>query len=180
MSKKTFINPFVILYLMIAINNVNQAFAEELTIGDDQIVILSDILRYFPDKELAIFEGKVEATQNDTKLFCDKMEVDFLKASLKLNASNQGGKKIKKIYVQGNVIMQTSQERATSLRGELDVKKGMLYLFDEVKLHQSNNILTGDKLTYNTITKESLVTSNKSAKNPKRVYGIFTPKGKDK
>lgn len=139
--------------------------------NDDPIEILSDTLRYIPEENLAIFSGKVETTQGTMKLYCDVMKVKFYEKEESLNATTAN--KIKHIFVTGNVKLVTPTEKAESERGEFDEGKSLIYLFDNVRLYQGDNLLKGDKLTYSTITGESLLGSNKSTK---RVTGIFIPK----
>ncbi len=154
-----------------------QALEEKADLSDNPITILSDTLRYFHNHDLALFEGKVEATNGDMQLSCDKMSVNFFKSS-KIKEPKKSTQKIKKIYAQGNVIMTTPQEKASAKRGELDLEKGLLYLFDDVKLNQDDNIMTGNKLTYSINTKEALVSSDNKKDNSSRVKGIFIPKDK--
>jgi lipopolysaccharide export system protein LptA len=150
----------------------NAYATDEVISNDDQpIEILSDMLRYIPDQNLAIFTGTVETTQGTMKLYCDIMRVEFYEKEKDLKTT--GTNKIKKIYVDGNVILITPTERAESERGEYDEKSSLLYLFDNVRLYQGENLLKGDKLTYSTITGESLLSSNQINK---RVTGIFIPK----
>lgn len=56
--------------------NVNAA-ANNLSNDEQPIEILSDMLRYIPEQNLAIFTGTVETTQGTMKLYCDIMKVEF-------------------------------------------------------------------------------------------------------
>jgi lipopolysaccharide export system protein LptA len=163
---------------------------------DSDILINSDNLNFFLDQNKAIFEGKVEVFHGKTKLESDKLVVLFDKKkennnskpsntthtendntqhNKPVNRSPQGA--VSYIEALGHVILTTENDVITGDKGYYEVKKDTITLVGNVELKQNNNFLKGDKLVYNRITNESLLTSNKTS--TKRVIGRFIPEEKN-
>jgi lipopolysaccharide export system protein LptA len=170
----------VSLFLAILISQI--AWAKDAALKKTPVEIISDTLKYYPQKKIAVFEGKVEGSQGEMKINCEKMVLHMKstpgdsQTPADVKESNMlGSSKISRIELEGNVVIITEKDRAEADRGEYVVDSGMVYLYDNVKLQQGDNLVYGDKLDYNRNTGESLVTSSNKSK---RVRGHFTPNDK--
>ncbi len=145
------------------------------------INISSEELRVFKQKNIAIFDGKVHAIQDDLNLYCDSMTVFFEKNQTQNSTKDQengvGKSKVEKVNFSGNVHIVTREESAKSQVGEYNVKTGIFTLTGNVELIQKKNTLYGNKLIYNKNTGESLLTNSTSGKVKKqeRVRAILIP-----
>lgn len=138
------------------------------------IDILSDKVTYFTEKNIAVFEGDVVATQDYMTLKCDVMEVIFEKKTDNDNSDDKS-KNIKHIYLKNNVEIFNPKEKATSDFAEYIVADEKFIMISNVVLTQDGSILKGDKLIYLKNTGETQVISNQKAQ---RVRGTFVPKPK--
>lgn len=136
------------------------------------IDILSDKVTYFTEKNLAIFEGDVVATQDDMTLKCQIMEVVLEDKSRESNSEEQS-KNIKHIYMKHSVEIFNPNEKATSDFAEYFVPEEKFIMISNVVLEQDGSILKGDKLIYLKSTGETQVISNDKSQ---RVRGTFVPK----
>lgn len=140
------------------------------------IDILSDKVTYYTEKNIAVFEGDVVATQDDMTLKCEIMEVILEKKSENKSddkESDDQSRNIKHIYMKNNVEIFNPREKATSDFAEYIVADEKFIMISNVVLTQEGSILRGDKLIYLKNTGETQVISNNQSQ---RVKGTFVPK----
>lgn len=159
---------FTIL-LMCFICNAN-AFAST---NRAPIIVHSDKLVVFENENKAIFTGNVISKQADTTLKSEEMIV-FYKDGM--SASDKDS--VKRIEIYNSVELITPKERVTSDRGYYE--EGLLHLIGNVKMHDHNNVIHGEKFVYNSNTKKSSLigsrNQNGASKKPKL---IIQPSGSD-
>ncbi|MFN5382261.1 MAG: LptA/OstA family protein [Alphaproteobacteria bacterium] len=142
--------------------------------SNSPIEILSDEVRYLNNESKAVFTGKVEASQEDSKMWCDQMTVYFNKSDDKADKKDLDNNKIEKILLDGNVRLESKEDKASSDHGEYKVKDDIFILIDNVVLIQNKNTMYGDELVYRRKTGESLLKS-KAQGNKKRVKALIIP-----
>lgn len=174
----------ITLLLYITLSTSSSAVAiEQLDIkkSSTPIEILSDEVRYLNEESKAIFTGKVEATQDDYKMWCNEMVVLFSKGENKPSSiqDSEHASKIDKILLNGDVKIQTKEDTATSSYGEYSVADDIFILKENVVLIQQDNKMFGDELIYRRKTGESLLKSHKSTNN-QRVKAIIIPESQNK
>jgi len=92
---------------------------------------------------------------------------------------------IKKINADGNVFLSTPEETASGANGIYDVEHQEIRLNTNVVLTRGQNVLKGDKLTYNFATGHSMLNggggdeSNPDKVSNGRVRALFVPSGKE-
>ncbi len=133
--------------------------------------IKSDRFDIFWQNKIGHFLGNVVLLRDGTKVEADKMTAIISPITDKLE----------KIYAYGHVKIIDEENTATSEYGEYTVSTSILTLKDQVKLYKDNNILLGELLHYSFITKKAdlVGSSEKNAKNGKRVRAIIIPKSKN-
>lgn len=146
----------------------------QLSKSNAPIEILSDEVRYLNNESKAIFSGEVEATQEDSKMWCDQMTVYFNKSVEKSAKQDLDNNKIDRILLDGNVRLESKEDKASSDHGEYKVKEDIFILRDNVILIQKKNTMYGDELVYRRKTGESLLKS-KTQGNKKRVKAVIIP-----
>lgn len=155
----------------------DESFAIEKALNSKSpIDIVSDKVTYYTEKNIAIFEGDVVATQDEMILKCAIMEVILEKKDNKVvdkNSEDNPSQNIKQIYLKNKVEIYNQKEKATSDFAEYIVADEKLIMTSNVVLTQEGSILKGDKLIYLKNTGETQVISNN---NTQRVRGTFVPK----
>lgn len=146
------------------------------------IEITSDSLEVEQQENVATFVGNVVAIQGDVRLKSDRMTVYYRSEEEKKAAPDQ--QSIKKIDVEGNVFLSTPDETGSGARGNYDVVKEEIHLFDDVVLTRGKNILKGSQLTYNFAQGRSIITGGAVAeegesKGKQRVRALFVPDDKE-
>jgi len=144
------------------------------------IEITSDELEVQQLQNTATFTGNVVAIQNDVRLKSDRMVVYYSSSEEKKQASGEDKQTIKKIDVEGNVMLSTPEETASGTRGDYDVEKDEIHLYENVVLTRGKNTLKGNQLTYNFVTGKSVVTGGAVAgagqsAGKERVRALFVP-----
>lgn len=147
--------------------------------SDKPIEIASDTLEVQQDKQLAIFRGKVDAVQGDTRLRSDELFVHYKEreqngAAKPAAPSAPGGpdaSSISKIEAKDNVFVSTPQERAQGDFGVYDVERKTITL-------TGNVLLTNDRGTVRCAKAIMYQDSGRSICEPLpggRVRGVFLP-----
>ena len=146
------------------------------------ININSDTLEVQQDKNLAIFRGKVDAVQGDTRLrsdelyvyYRDRQQKDATAAQKKPAGATPGGpdaSSITRIEAKGNVFVSTPQERGQGDFGIYDVDKKTVTL-------TGNVLLTNDRGTVRCARAVMHQDTGRSTCDPAaggRVQGVFIP-----
>lgn len=149
--------------------------------SNQPININSDTLEVQQDKQLAIFRGKVDAAQGDTRLRSDELYVyyrdrqkDAAAGQKKAAAPAAGGpdaSSITRIEAKGNVFVSTTAERGQGDFGVYDVEKKVITL-------TGNVLLTNDRGTVRCAKAVMYQDSGRSTCEPVaggRVQGVFMP-----
>lgn len=156
--------------------------------SDQPIEIASDTLEVQQDKQLAIFRGKVDVVQGDTRLRSDELYVYYRDRQAEQSAAGQGrqappprpspaaasgpdASSITKIEAKGNVFVSTPKERAQGNFGVYDVDKKTITLTGDV-------LLTSDQSTVRCQRAVMYQDTGRSTCDPVaggRVRGVFIP-----
>lgn len=155
--------------------------------SDQPIEIASDTLEVQQDKQLAIFRGKVDVVQGDTRLRSDELHVYYRDrqaqqtaggtapaAPARATPANSPGpdaSSITKIEAKGNVFVSTPKERAQGQFGVYDVDKKTITLTGDV-------LLTSDQSTVRCQRAVMHQDTGRSTCDPVtggRVRGVFLP-----
>jgi len=118
--------------------------------------------------------GRVELLQNDARLRADNMKVFTDAPHGDANADGWGA--VQRIEAEGNIYYVTPDQ---TMRGDhavyTEADKTMI-LTGEVVLAQGQNIVTGNRLTYNTVSGQITIDANPVSNAAKgRVKGVFYP-----
>jgi lipopolysaccharide export system protein LptA len=156
------------------------------------IEINADSLEVLQDKSMAVFSGHVVAIQGEVRLKAEKMTVYYKPSDENPAATKKTDKPksddkqgaIQKIETDGGVFLSTAQETASGANGTYDVEHQMIHLNNNVVLTRGQNVLKGDKLTYNFATGKSVITgggaTQPNGKKGERVRALFIPGSESK
>lgn len=111
-----------------------------------------------------VLEGNVFVEKTDIQLFADKMIVLYTNLNEKQS--------IEKIDGYGNIKLISQGIIITSEKCLYDFKNNEIIFIDNVVLKEENSVVYGNKLIYNTLTRDSQVIGNSNSKN-KRVKIII-------
>lgn len=156
--------------------------------SDQPIEIASDTLEVQQDKQLAIFRGKVDVVQGDTRLRSDELYVYYRDRQADQTASGAAqspaparsapatsagpdASSITRIEAKGNVFVSTPKERAQGQFGVYDVDKKTITLTGDV-------VLTSDQSTVRCERAVMHQDTGRSTCDPVaggRVRGVFVP-----
>ena len=165
---------FALVIFMIA----NVAIAAENPLGiagnsKQPIQVDADALEVFQEQQKAIFSGNVIAKQGTMTVKADRMTIYY--AGKQDDAKSQANS-IKKIDLNGNVLLTSPGQSAKSSSGYYDTQKNLISLSGDVVLTKDNNILKGNKLDYFIETGYSKIYSEAAQTGAGgRVRGLFVP-----
>lgn len=157
--------------------------------GNKPVEINADTLEVRQEENVAVFNGNVIAQQGDTRIRSDSMTVHYAKKeaapadAAAVTTADPAQSKIKKIDVEGHVVVANPAESASGDRGYYDVERKEIHLFGDVVLTHGKNILKGDTLVYDMATGKSVVNSPGNAQQGVqngRVRALFMPDKKGK
>lgn len=129
---------------------------------DISVDVTSDSLEVERLKGLAVFEGDVKALYKDITLISDVLEILYDEKSTSDN-------KIKTITATGKVKLLQGTDTVVSEYAKYYVAEDKIIFKENVILNRNGNILEGDHLTMNTLTKKAKMKST----GPKRVKAIY-------
>ena len=128
------------------------------------IEITAETLEVRQELNVAVFRGNVEAAQGDLDLRADQLTVHY-------RTDTTGKNTIALIEAEGNVFLNSPNERAEGEKGIYDVDAEMLELIGSVVVYRNENRILGDRLTLNLATGESKMESRTG-----RVKAVLIPK----
>lgn len=137
---------------------------------DKETITATESITYYPSKQQAVALGDVIASDNDNKIYSQKMISYFEK-----NAT--GNLEMKRVEIFDNVKIVTKDANVTAEKGVYLPQTGKVKLFNNVVIDQKGNILKGDMAETNLNTGISTLIAKKSA--GRRVTGVFKEKEKD-
>lgn len=129
------------------------------------------------DKDkVATFSGNVQLVQGDTVLTCKTMAV-FYNTDAKTATSKDGAgqQNIRRIEVNGDVVVTQKDQKATADKGFFDMKSNVITLVGNVVISQGQNVVKGDRLSVDLTTSVSRVECEKSSQC--RVQALLQPGG---
>lgn len=118
----------------------------------------ADNLQVNNNENSAVFSGNAKVVQGVLDLQANKITVFF----------EEDARNIKAVTAVGQVKFTNGQETAEAQNAQFDVISQVVTFTGNVVLHQSQTVLTGNKLTYNISTSRSQMSGN--------VKTIFVPK----
>lgn len=136
--------------------------------------INADALEVQRNKNRAIFVGNVAARQGDLLLRADRLSVDYGKGSKVM----EGTPEISQLEARGAVHLVSPTETVHGDWAVYDVPSRIITVGGDVVLTRGENILQGQKLTFNLLTGESRLESATptASKTPQgRVRAVFNP-----
>lgn len=113
-------------------------------------------------KSTAVFSGDVKALYADLSLTSDSLQIIY-------DEKSKDNNKIKVIIAEGNVVLIQGTDKVTAGYAEYYVNQNNIIFKKDVVLNRNGNILEGDNLVMNTVTKKANMTSD-SDKRVKAVY----------
>jgi lipopolysaccharide export system protein LptA len=140
--------------------------AEDGDRGNQPITIKSNQLYTDSKSSTAIFTGKVVAKQQDVTIFADKLVVYY---------PEQGGQ-VDRVEAFGNVRIVQQNRLGTGEHAVYNNKEGKITLYDNPKVHQGNDVVSGKVITYFIGEEKSVVTGGPDT----RVEAVIYPKGRGK
>jgi len=114
----------------------------------------------------ATFTGKVVARQGDITIYCDRLVIIY----------SDKEKEVEKVEAFGNVRILQENRKALAGHAVYENKAGKIILYDNPKVYQGEDEVTGKVITYFLDTQRSEVTSDADT----RVLAIIHPKEKKK
>jgi lipopolysaccharide export system protein LptA len=118
--------------------------------------------------------GRVELLQNDARLRADKMKV--FTAPPRGDDTAQGWSQMQRIEADGNIYYVTPDQTMKGDHGVYTEADKTLILTGDVILTQGQNVVTGNRLTYNTVSGQmTMDASPLGSANKGRVKGVFYP-----
>jgi lipopolysaccharide export system protein LptA len=130
------------------------------------ITIKSNELYSDSKTSTAVFSGKVVAKQQDVTIYADKLVVHY---------SKQGGQ-VDRVEATGNVRIVQLNRIGTAGRAVYDNKGGKIILYDNPRVQQGKNVVSGKEITYYIGEDKSVVTGGPGT----RVEAVIFPGGRGK
>jgi lipopolysaccharide export system protein LptA len=155
----------IIIFLSLAIFSSSSYSAGEGDSGQP-ITIKSNELITDGKGKTATFVGKVVAKQNDMTIYADKLVV---------YSAEQGGD-VEKVEAFGNVRIVQQNRLGTSGRAVYSNKEGKISLYDNPRVNQGKDVISGKVITYFIAEEKSVVTGGPDS----RVNAVIYPKTKGK
>lgn len=160
----------------------------EYDVTDQTAILTGDNLRMVTPDEVLTAQEKIEFDAAKNKLSAigkaiakrgtDSLTSDRLDAYFMKNA--QGKTVLQRITADSAVTIKTARETVTGSKGVYDAASGKASLTGNVRIHQGENWITGERAEVNLKTGISqLFAPTKNTENPEeppRVRGVFFPK----
>ena len=153
----------IIIFLSITLCCTSLYAAEKIRSGQP-ISIKSNELVTDSKGRTATFIGKVQAKQGDITIFADKLVVYY---------SEKGGE-VDRVEAFGNVRIVQLNRIGTAGHAVYQNKEGKISLYDNPKVNQGKDVVSGKVITYFITEEKSVVTGDPGT----RVNAVIYPKGK--
>ena len=145
------------------------------------IDIESDSLTINDKKSRAVFHGKVKVVQGTMTMRSSKLDVNYTggdkNAAATADGAKSGGSQISSIRAEGNVLINTAEDQATTSDWALfSAANQTVTIGGNVVLTQGDNIIKGDQLVIDLTTNTSRFVNIGGPSTRKRVRGLFMPK----
>jgi len=133
--------------------------------SDQPVDITANTLLVRRDRNVAVFNGSVTASQGNTKLTADAINVDYDATDTVGGASN-----IKKITAKDNVVITRDAQRITTRRATFDAERDVAELAGNVVISsETGETITGDKGFLNNSDEAMVLVGNVIAKQGENV-----------
>ena len=144
--------------------------------SDEPIDIEADSLEVIDSENMAIFTGNVVVRQADAVLRAGELRVHY-EGGEEGSIGPGGGQRLSRLEALGGVEVTSEDQRATGDRGEFDLAGELITLTGNVVLEQGENVVRGEVLTVNLVTRESRLEtpSTEAGGGGGRVRGVFVP-----
>jgi lipopolysaccharide export system protein LptA len=151
------------------------AFSDFGTSSDKPIQIEADRLEVHDPQKLAIYSGHVRVRQGETILEAPELRVFYAgqgPAAGGTDPASSGpiGSKVSRIEAGPGVNVRSGDRTASGDRAVLDMAKDIVTLEGNVILTQGENVVRGERVIVNLVTKEGRVEGG-------RVQTLITPSG---
>jgi lipopolysaccharide export system protein LptA len=160
----------IIFSLVLLLMFYGDAFCASGAGNDDRsgqpINIKSNELYTDNNARTATFIGKVVAKQKDITIYADKLVIYY---------PEQGGQ-VERVEAFGNVRIVQLNRLGTGGHAVYDNKEGKVTLYQNPKVYQDKNVVSGKVITYYLEDEKSVVTGGPE----NRVEAIIYPKGRGK
>ena len=145
--------------------------------GDAPVEVTANEFEGLNQQGLAIYRGNVEAVQNESRLRCSELRIQFARrGGGAAGGSVTGGFGDAVRYTcSGPVWYVTPREVARGNNAVFEVATDVITMTGDVVLRQGQNVATGDRLTVNTRTNDSRLEANNPGTGPNRVRSVLYP-----
>jgi lipopolysaccharide export system protein LptA len=135
----------------------------------DPVNIDAAKLDYFDKEQKLVYTGNVIATQGEGKLQAGKLVIYLTPKNTKDSAkAPSSSSQVLRMEAPGPVTLLSKDQIGTGDSGVYQRSENKVYLFGNVTLTQGGNVTKGDKLIYDLVTKQAVVTG-------RRVRSLFLP-----
>jgi lipopolysaccharide export system protein LptA len=122
------------------------------------------------------YTGRVEMIQGEARLRADNIKV--FTAPPRGDATANGWGAVERIVAEGNIYYVTPDQTMKGDHGVYTQGDNTMVLTGEVVLTQGQSLMTGNRLTYNSVTGQLTIDANPVNNAAKgRVRGVFYPDG---
>ena len=144
--------------------------------ADTPIHIISDRLFIDNDQNSAEFKGNVQATQNDTIIYSDILQIIYTKEASQSGELPDNEQSIQKIIATGNVKIHFDDRLAEADKAVYTAETRILELTGKLcKITTEKNKITGEKIIFHRDDGRIFV---ESGKETKRVEALISSDGK--
>lgn len=148
----------VVLSIIFSFNARSQGLSVDITSDDLVVERLSGT---------ALFSGDVKALYKDLTLTSEVLKINY-------DGDSKEENKIKTILAEKQVVLIQGTDRVTAEYAEYFVNEDKIIFKQNVILNRNGNILSGDHLVMNTLTKQAKMSST----GQKRVKALYFKDGK--
>ena len=142
--------------------------------GNGPVEVVADSTEVLQSQNVSIWRGNVEVVQNDSRLRCSVLRVEYSARRGGQSAPGQLGDP-ERYICEGPVWYVTPREVARSNSAVFEVASEVITMTGDVVLRQGQNVAQGDRLTVNTRTNDSRLTTNSPGTGSGRVRSVLYP-----
>lgn len=133
--------------------------------ADTPIHIVSDSLFIDNNENSAEFKGNVQATQNDTVIYADVLQIFYTKEAVQDGALPDNEQSIQKMIATGNVKIHFDNRLAEADKAVYSARTRILELTGKLcKVTTEKNMITGEKIIFHRDDGRIFVESGKETK----------------
>jgi lipopolysaccharide export system protein LptA len=144
--------------------------------GDAPVEVAANEFEGFNAQGLAVYRGNVEAVQDQSRLRCSELRIQFARRGGAAGDRIGGGFGEPTRYTcMGPVWYITPREVARGNNAVFEVATDIITMTGDVVLRQGQNVATGDRLTVNTRTNDSRLEAANPGTGPNRVRSVLYP-----